>query len=47
MAYLRFRSIMDRAKALISAAYHDFRDELKFEANKKNDYKLPLLILRI
>lgn len=35
VAYLRYKSIMDRAKALINVAHPDFRDELKFEAKKR------------
>lgn len=35
VAYLRYKSILERAKALISVAHPDFRDELKFEAKKR------------
>jgi len=35
IAHLRYKSIMDRAKALISVSHPDFRDELKFEAKKR------------
>lgn len=34
VAYLRAKSISERAKALISIAHPDFRDELRFEARK-------------
>ena len=36
VAYLKYKSIMERAKALISIAHPDFRDELKFEAKKRS-----------
>jgi 4-hydroxybutyrate CoA-transferase len=35
VANLRYKSIMQRAKALISIAHPDFRDELTFEAKKR------------
>lgn len=35
VAHLRYKSIMDRAKALINISHPDFRDELKFEAKKR------------
>ncbi len=36
VANLRYKSIMQRARALIEVAHPDFRDELKFEAKKRN-----------
>lgn len=36
VAYLKYKSIKERAKALISVAHPDFRDELSFEARKRN-----------
>jgi 4-hydroxybutyrate CoA-transferase len=35
VAYLKYKSLMQRAKALISVAHPDFRDELTFEAKKR------------
>lgn len=35
VAYLKYKSLMQRAKALISIAHPDFRDELTFEARKR------------
>lgn len=35
VAYLRYKSLMERAKALISVAHPDFRDKLTFEAKKR------------
>ena len=35
VAMLRYKSIMERTRALINVAHPDFRDELKFEAKKK------------
>jgi 4-hydroxybutyrate CoA-transferase len=35
VAYLRYKSVLERAKALISISHPDFRDELKFEAKKR------------
>jgi len=35
VAYLKYKSILERAKALIGIAHPDFRDELTFEAKKR------------
>lgn len=35
VAHLRYKSLMERAKALISVAHPDFRDKLTFEAKKR------------
>lgn len=35
VAYLKFKSVLERAKALINIAHPDFRDELRFEAKKR------------
>ena len=35
VAMLRYKSIMERTRALINVAHPDFRDELKFEAKKR------------
>lgn len=35
VAYLKYKSILERTKALINVAHPDFRDELKFEAKKR------------
>ncbi len=36
VAYLKYKSVLERTKALISIAHPDFRDELKFEAKKRS-----------
>jgi len=35
VAYLKYKSILERTKALINIAHPDFRDELTFEAKKR------------
>lgn len=36
VAYLKYKSLKERAKGLISVAHPDFRDKLTFEAKKRN-----------
>jgi 4-hydroxybutyrate CoA-transferase len=36
VAYLKYKSLKERAKGLIGVAHPDFRDKLTFEAKKRN-----------